>query len=72
MSTYLLPNINIPNIYDNIKPIFTEEDINGIINKNLNFYLNNIKIQIDKHIFYIQNSIRNRFCSKKYPSKSGH
>jgi hypothetical protein len=49
MNVFLLPNINIPNIHDKIEPILTENEINGILNKTLNFYLNNIKIQIDNN-----------------------
>ena len=47
MNSFQLPNINIPNIYDKITVIFTENEIKGSINKNLNNYLNNIKIQIN-------------------------
>lgn len=47
MNSYLLPTINIPNIIDKLNPFFNEDEINGQINKLLNDYLNNIKIQID-------------------------
>jgi len=49
MSVFLLPNINIINIHDKIEPIFSENETKGILNKTLNFYLNNIKIQIDNN-----------------------
>lgn len=46
---YILPNINIYNISEKLNPSFTEEEVSGIINKILNTYLNDIKIQIDKN-----------------------
>lgn len=49
MNNYILPNINIFNISDKINPLFTEEEISGSINKILNIYLNNIKVQIDNN-----------------------
>ena len=49
MNAYILPNINIFNISHKLNPTFTEEEIPGIINKVLNIYLNNIKVQIDNN-----------------------
>jgi 23S rRNA U2552 (ribose-2'-O)-methylase RlmE/FtsJ len=50
MNNYTLPNINIPNINEKIEPLFTETEISGVVNKNLNNYLNAIKIQIDNNV----------------------
>lgn len=47
MNSFILPNINIPNIHDKIDLSVTESEIEGVISRMLNSYLNKIKIQID-------------------------
>lgn len=47
MNSFILPNINIPNINDKINLTFTDYEIEGVISRMLNSYLNKIKIQID-------------------------
>lgn len=52
MNWYILPNVNKLNIDDNIKPIFLNDSnkINEIkLNKQLNKYLNKVKLQINLH-----------------------
>lgn len=49
MNSFLLPNINIPNIHDKINVEITSIEMEGIISKILNSYLNKIKIQIDNN-----------------------
>jgi cap1 methyltransferase len=49
--SFILPNINIPNIHDKIEIKFSEsEESKNIINKMLIYYLINIKLQIDINI----------------------
>lgn len=49
MNNFVLPNINIPNIHDKINVEFIDSEIEGVISKILNSYLNRIKIQIDNN-----------------------
>jgi 23S rRNA U2552 (ribose-2'-O)-methylase RlmE/FtsJ len=49
MNSFVLPNINIANIHDKISVEITDNNIDGIISKILNSYLNRIKIQIDNN-----------------------
>lgn len=49
--SFILPNINIPNIHDKIEVNISEsEESKNIINKMLIYYLINIKLQIDINI----------------------
>lgn len=49
MNSFVLPNINIPNIHDKIFVEINDIEIDGTISKILNVYLNRIKIQIDNN-----------------------
>lgn len=47
MNIFVLPSINIINIHNKINVEFTDLEIEGVVSKILNSYLNRIKIQID-------------------------
>ena len=49
MSYYILPSVKIFDITNKFNIFFSNEDTNSFINKNLNLYLNNIKMQISNY-----------------------
>jgi 23S rRNA U2552 (ribose-2'-O)-methylase RlmE/FtsJ len=49
MSYYILPSVCLFNASEKINSFFSEEDVSSHINKNLNEYLNNVKIQISNY-----------------------
>ena len=49
MSYYILPSVKIFDITSKFNIFFSNEDTNSFINKNLNLYLNNIKMQISNY-----------------------
>ena len=49
MSYYILPSVKIFDITNKFNIFFSNEEPNSFINKNLNLYLNNIKMQISNY-----------------------